>query len=106
MAFVKAAKLSDVPQGQAVVVTLGETEVALGNVGGQIYAVANLCTHDGGPLGEGELLDQQIECPRHGARFDLRNGRVTAPPAYEDIAIFQVRIHDSRVQVRGAGDDS
>lgn len=99
MAFVRAAKLSDVPEGQAVVVTLGETEVALGNVAGQIYAVANLCTHDGGPLGQGELLDHQIECPRHGARFDLRSGAVRTLPAVVPIPIYEVKVEGEEILV-------
>jgi 3-phenylpropionate/trans-cinnamate dioxygenase ferredoxin subunit len=99
MAFVKAAKLSDVPEGQAIVVTLGEAEVALGNVGGQIYAVANLCTHDGGPLGEGELSDHEIECPRHGARFDVRSGAVRALPAVIPTPIYDVKVEGDDILV-------
>ena len=99
MAFLHAAKLSDVPEGQAIVVTLGETEVALGNVGGQIYAVANLCTHDGGPLGEGELLDHEIECPRHGARFDLRSGAVRVLPAVVPIPVYEVKVEGDDILV-------
>jgi 3-phenylpropionate/trans-cinnamate dioxygenase ferredoxin subunit len=99
MAFVKAAKLSDVPVGQAIVVTVGQTQVALGNVGGLIYAVANLCTHDGGPLGEGELMDHQIECPRHGARFDLRTGAVRALPAVVPIPIYDVKVEGDDILV-------
>ena len=57
MAFEKAVKVSAVPVGEAVVVEVDDEEVALCNVGGEIYAVANLCTHDGGPLGEGSLID-------------------------------------------------
>jgi len=99
MAFVTAAKLGDVPEGQAIVVTVGDTEVALGNVQGQIYAVANLCTHDGGPLGEGELLDHHIECPRHGARFDLRSGAVRALPAVVPIPTYEVKVEGDDVLV-------
>jgi 3-phenylpropionate/trans-cinnamate dioxygenase ferredoxin subunit len=99
MAFVRAAKLSEVPEGRAIVVTLGETEVALGNVAGQIYAVANLCTHDGGPLGEGELLDHQIECPRHGARFDLRSGAVRTLPAVVPIPTYDVKVEGDDILV-------
>lgn len=99
MAYRRVAKLGDLPQGQAIVVTVGETEIALGNVGGQIYAVANLCTHDGGPLGEGELLDHQIECPRHGARFDLRSGAVRALPAVVPIPTYDVRLEGEDILV-------
>jgi len=99
MAFVKAAKVSDVPEGETIVVTLGDTEVALGNVQGQIYAVANLCTHDGGPLGEGELLGHQIECPRHGARFDVRSGAVRALPAVMPIPTYEVKLEGDDILV-------
>jgi 3-phenylpropionate/trans-cinnamate dioxygenase ferredoxin subunit len=99
MAFAKVATLGDIPEGQAIVVTLDDTEIALGNVGGQIHAVANLCTHDGGPLGEGELLDHQIECPRHGARFDLRTGAVRALPAVIPIPTYEVRIEGDDILV-------
>ena len=99
MAFVRAAKLSELPEGEAIVVTLGQTEVALGNVAGQIYAVANLCTHDGGPLGEGELLDHQIECPRHGARFDLRSGAARTLPAVVPIPTYDVKVEGDDILV-------
>ena len=81
MAFVKAAKVSDIPPGRIRVVELEEEDVALCNVDGEIYAVANMCTHDGGPLGDGYLLGDEIECPRHGARFNVRTGEVKTLPA-------------------------
>jgi 3-phenylpropionate/trans-cinnamate dioxygenase ferredoxin subunit len=99
MAYTLAAKLDEVPSGRIIVVTVGETEIALGNVGGQIYAVANLCTHDGGPLGEGELVDRQVECPRHGARFDLRSGQVRALPAVVPIPTYDVRLEGEDILV-------
>jgi 3-phenylpropionate/trans-cinnamate dioxygenase ferredoxin subunit len=57
-------------------------------------------------MAEGEVQGFEIECPRHGARFDLRSGWVAAPPAYEDVTTFQVRIYDNQVQVREVSDDS
>lgn len=99
MAFEKAVKVSAVPVGEAVVVEVDDEEVALCNVGGEIYAVANLCTHDGGPLGEGSLIDHQIECPRHGARFDVRTGEVKALPAILPIPTYEVEIRGEEVFV-------
>ncbi|HSJ55889.1 MAG TPA: non-heme iron oxygenase ferredoxin subunit [Anaerolineae bacterium] len=99
MAFEKAASVGDVPEGQAIVVDVDDEEVALCNVGGEIYAVANLCTHDGGPLGEGSLVDHQIECPRHGARFDVRTGEVKALPAIIPIPTYEVKIEEDQVLV-------
>jgi 3-phenylpropionate/trans-cinnamate dioxygenase ferredoxin subunit len=92
MAFVSAAKLEDIPQGQVKVVSVGDEEVALCNVDGAIFAVANVCSHDGGPLGEGYLIGDQIECPRHGARFDVRTGEATRLPAIVPIPTYAVKM--------------
>jgi 3-phenylpropionate/trans-cinnamate dioxygenase ferredoxin subunit len=73
--------------------------VALCNVDGQIYAVANVCTHDDGPLGEGYLLGDEIECPRHGARFNVRSGTVRGLPAIIPIPTFEVKIEGDDVLV-------
>ena len=99
MAYVKAAKLSDIPQGQVRLVEVEDEEVALCNVGGEIFAVANLCTHDGGPLGEGEMVDHQIECPRHGARFDVRTGAVTVLPAVLPIPTYEVKVEGDDILI-------
>jgi 3-phenylpropionate/trans-cinnamate dioxygenase ferredoxin component len=99
MAFVKAAKLSDIPLGQVRLVEVDDEEVALCNVGGEVFAVANVCTHDGGPLGEGEMVDHQIECPRHGARFDVRSGAVTVLPAVLPIPTYEVRVEGDDILI-------
>jgi 3-phenylpropionate/trans-cinnamate dioxygenase ferredoxin subunit len=99
MAFLKAARLVDVPPGRVKVVEAGDTEVALCNVDGTIYAVANVCTHDEGPLGEGALLGDEIECPRHGARFCVRDGAVRSLPAIVPIPTFEVRIAGDEILV-------
>jgi 3-phenylpropionate/trans-cinnamate dioxygenase ferredoxin subunit len=97
MAFIKAARVSDLPVGLVKVVDVGDEEVALCNVGGQIYAVANVCTHDDGPLGEGYLSDHEIECPRHGARFDVRSGAVKSLPAITPIPTYEVKVEGDDV---------
>lgn len=68
--------------------------------GGEFYAFEDRCTHDDGPLGEGWLEGCQIECPRHGARFDIRTGRVTAPPAYSPIEVYPTSVEDGQVFVQ------
>jgi 3-phenylpropionate/trans-cinnamate dioxygenase ferredoxin subunit len=99
MAFVKAASVGDIAEGRAIVVEVGDHEVALCNVGGEIYALANMCTHDGGPLGQGVLLGAEIECPRHGARFDVRTGAVKALPAIMPIPAYEVKVEGDAVYV-------
>ena len=99
MAFVKAAKVSDIPPGRIRVVELEEEDVALCNVDGEIYAVANVCTHDGGPLGDGYLLGDEIECPRHGARFNVRTGEVKSLPAIMPIPTLEVKIEGDEIWI-------
>jgi len=98
--WVDVKPLSRLPEGSVSLLKVGGTEVAVFNIGGQFYAIEDVCTHDGGSLAAGDVEGFEIICPRHGACFDLRTGKVTAPPACEDIATFAVRIHDGRVQVR------
>lgn len=99
MAFVVAAKVGDVPPGRVKVVEIGEEEVALCNVGGEFYAIANVCTHDEGPLGAGYLLGDEIECPRHGARFNVRTGEVKVLPAIVPVPTFEVKVEGDTVLV-------
>ena len=99
MGFVKAARVSDVPPGRVKVVEVDGEELALCNVGGEIYVVANVCTHDDGPLGEGQLAGDEIECPRHGARFSVCTGEVKALPAITPITTFAVKVEGEDIFV-------
>lgn len=99
MAYVKVAKVGDVLPGEFLHLEVEDEEIVLCNVGGQFFAVADVCSHDGGPLGEGLLLGDQIECPRHGARFDVRTGEVKALPAVIPIPTFDVRVEGEDVLI-------
>ena len=70
------------------------------NIGGDFYAIADTCTHDRGPLGEGRLRGNFIECPRHGSRFDVRDGVVKNSPAVRDLTTYRIRVRDGEVEVR------
>lgn len=70
------------------------------NVGGDFYALADTCTHDRGPLGEGRLRGHLLECPRHGSRFDVRDGEPKTPPAMRPVTTYAVRVHEGAVEVR------
>jgi 3-phenylpropionate/trans-cinnamate dioxygenase ferredoxin subunit len=97
--FRTVAKVGDVKEGQVKTFRVGEYDIALCNVNGTYFATQNLCTHDGGPLGEGEILDYEIECPRHGGRFDVRTGEVTVLPPMFPIKTFPVRLEGDEIQV-------
>ena len=76
--FVKVATRGELPRGGKKLVEIDGRAIAVFNVDGVFYAIDDVCTHDGGPLAEGELIGCEIECPRHGARFDVRTGRPSA----------------------------
>lgn len=95
--WVRVCARGELLPGEFRVVYDGDTPIAVYNIDGQLYAVEDICTHDGGDLAGGEVFGFEVECPRHGARFDLRTGAVTAPPAYEPIASFPVREDDGVV---------
>jgi 3-phenylpropionate/trans-cinnamate dioxygenase ferredoxin subunit len=97
--WLDAARVEDFETGRPVVLELEDTDVAVFVVDGQYYAVQDICTHDGETLTGGDVEGEEIECPRHGARFNIRTGKVTAPPAYEDLKTFPVRVHEDMVQV-------
>lgn len=86
--------------GEHVVIDVDGTDVAIFKIEGQFYAIEDVCTHDGAEIASGELDGYEIICPRHGARFCVKTGAVTAPPAYEDIDTFPIRIENDTVQVR------
>lgn len=99
MTFQPVAKKSDVPSGQVRVVNAGGRSIALANVDGEFYAIDNVCTHDGGPLGAGQLFGSEVECPRHGARFDVLTGAVRALPAVRPVRTYPVRVDGEEVSV-------
>ncbi|HEY7466517.1 MAG TPA: non-heme iron oxygenase ferredoxin subunit [Dehalococcoidia bacterium] len=95
----RVATAADVPPGSVRVFQVNGRSIALANLDGSFYAVDNLCTHDNGPLGEGTLWNGTIECPRHGARFDVKTGAVKALPAVRPVRTYPVRLDGDEVSV-------
>ncbi len=98
--FVRVCNVTDLPDPGQMVVEVGERLVALFRVEGEFWAIDDLCTHDGGPLADGELDGHTIICPRHGAQFDIRTGRVLSMPATRDIAAHEVKVEGEEVWIR------
>jgi len=93
------ASVDELSPGSCRVVDLDGMAVAVFHIGNEYYAIADVCPHDGGDLASGKLVGEEIICPRHGARFSIRTGAVLAPPAYENLRIFPVRVAESKVQI-------
>lgn len=98
--WVKVARQDEVAEGHAKVVVAGDQRIALARVGGTFYAMEDTCSHDGGPLGEGELFDSLLECPRHGARFDVKTGQPVTLPAVIPVKTFPVKVTGEDVYVQ------
>jgi 3-phenylpropionate/trans-cinnamate dioxygenase ferredoxin subunit len=98
--FVKAARVSDIPDPGKQVLEIDDRFVVLFHVGGEFFCIDDRCTHDDGPLGEGELCDHQIACPRHGAKFDVRDGRALTMPATEATTVHEVKVDGDDVFVK------
>jgi 3-phenylpropionate/trans-cinnamate dioxygenase ferredoxin subunit len=97
--FVKAARTDEVPPGQCHLSILKGKEIVLFNIDGEFFALDNLCTHEEGPLCEGEIEGHEVTCPWHGAKFDIRTGDVLQDPAYEAVARYNVRVSGSDIEV-------
>ncbi len=98
---VKVAQLAELEPGTTKVVDVQGRRIALCHVrDGGVFAVDDVCTHDGAPLDQGDLDGHAIECPRHGARFDVRTGAVIALPAMVPIQTYDVHVDGDDVSVR------
>ena len=102
--FVRVAAVGDIPDPGKETIEVDDRLVVLVHVGGQFFCIDDVCTHDGGPLGDGELDGCEISCPRHGARFDVRTGKALTMPATEDTMTHHVRVVDGAVWVRVTDD--
>jgi len=97
--WIAVSRADEFAAGQVKVVQAGARRVAVCNVDGAFYAIDDVCTHDGGSLDQGELDGVEIECPRHGARFDVTSGRATCMPAVVPVKTYPVRVEGGEVQI-------
>ena len=92
--------MEEISPGERLLVEVEGVRIAIFNLDGSFFAIEDVCTHDGGPLVEGEILDgSQVQCPRHGARFDIRSGAALCMPAFEPTPTYEVRVEDGEVYV-------
>ncbi len=97
--FIKVAKLDDLEDGDLMAVEVDGEPVCLAKVDGEVYAFTDNCTHISGPLNEGELDDDVLTCPWHGAQFNVRTGKVLRGPARQDIQTYAVRVDNDDILV-------
>jgi 3-phenylpropionate/trans-cinnamate dioxygenase ferredoxin subunit len=98
--WIDVAATNALVNGENMIVDVDGTAVAVFKLDNQFYAIEDVCTHDGAEIASGVLEGDEIICPRHGARFCIKTGAVKAPPAYEAVSCFPIRIENDRIQVR------
>lgn len=96
---VSVATVDEVQPGERLLLEVDGLPLAVFNVNGEFFCVADLCSHDDGPIGEGDLEGHDIICPRHGARFDLRTGKVLSFPAIVGIPAYPVTVTGGEIAI-------
>ncbi len=99
MEFVQIAGAAELPPGERLYVTIDDAQLIVFNIAGMLYAIGDVCSHDGNLLDDAPVEGNVIVCPRHGARFDIRNGKAVALPAVVDIPAYPVRVRDGQIEV-------
>ncbi len=98
--FVVVAELSEIGNGERLFLEIDGNNLVVFNIAGKIFAISDTCSHDDNPLGDGEINDDlEVVCPRHGARFNIKNGKAVSMPATVDIPAFPVRIIDGQIEI-------
>ena len=98
--FVPVCGLNDIPDPGKQLLEIDDRVIVLFRIAGEFFCIDDVCTHDGGPLGEGDLEDHTIICPRHFAKFDIRTGKALTMPATQDTVAHEVKVEGEQVFVR------
>ncbi len=97
--FLQIAPASQLGNGERMFVEIDGQSIVIFNIAGEYFAIGDVCSHDDGPVGDGALDGYAITCPRHGARFDVRNGKVLALPAIVDIPAYPTRVENGNIEL-------
>ena len=98
--FLTVASREDLPVGERLFIEIDMEPIVIFNIAGEYFAIGDVCSHDGGPVGDGEFVgDYEIACPRHGAHFDVCTGKALTLPAVEDIPAYTVRLRDGEIEI-------
>ena len=99
MSYEKAARITDLSPGEGKLVELKGKKIALFNIDGKFYAIDDVCKHAGASLSQGQVEGKVVRCPKHGAQFDIFNGKALTSPASEDVRCYKVQVKGEDVLV-------
>ena len=97
--FIEIAPVSELPNGERLFIEIEGRALVIFNIAGQYFAIGDVCSHDDGPVGDGDLEGLNVVCPRHGGEFDVQTGKAVQMPAVVDIPAYAVRVVEGMIQV-------
>jgi len=97
--FLEIAPVAELLEGERLFFEAAGRSIVIFNLAGKLYAIGDVCSHDNGPVGDGEIEEHEIICPRHGARFDILTGKATSLPAVLDIPSYPVRVMGDMIEI-------
>ena len=97
--FYAIAGVEELPSGERLFIEVDGQPIVVFNIGGNFFAIGDVCTHDEGPLGDGRLENYEIICPRHGAHFDVRSGKAVSFPAVIDTPAYPIRVENGQIEI-------
>jgi 3-phenylpropionate/trans-cinnamate dioxygenase ferredoxin subunit len=97
--YIPVGSVEELEEGGRLFIEIDQQPIVILRISGEYYAIADVCSHDDGPVGEGAIEGFEIICPRHGARFNFRTGKVLALPAFVDIPAYPVRVVDGQLEI-------
>ncbi len=97
--YIPIAGVADLPPGERLFVQIDDQPIVVFNLAGGLFAIGDVCSHDDGPVGDGNVEGDVVICPRHGARFDIHTGKAVGLPAVVDIPAYPVRVVDGQIEL-------
>ena len=97
--FVEIAPVTELPNGERLFLEIEGKAIVIFNIADQFFAIGDICTHDDGPLGDGDLEGYNVVCPRHGGEFDVQTGKAVQLPAVVDIPAYPVKVENGMIHI-------
>lgn len=97
--YFQISEIHEILPGKRLFLEIDDIPLIVFNIDGEFFALDDICSHDDGPLGEGELDGYKITCPRHGAKFDMRTGEALSLPAVKGVSTYPIRIVDGNIEI-------
>lgn len=97
--YYRITPVNEFPEGERLFLQIEDQPIVIFKIAGEFLATGDICSHDGGEIGDGEIIGEEIVCPRHGARFNIRSGEAMSLPAVTAIPVYPIRIVEDYLEI-------